>query len=199
MSGGPGPGGERPFWLKVLIGLAFAFAAFNLGVYLYGLTLPGEWRVEESVVIDAAPAEVYPLLESPKRWAEWTTWSKRTDSSAEFRYEGPESGKDSSVVWDGERLGAGRLTITAAEPPKSVSYSLRLGGSDFSDEGRLTLDAVETGTRVTWTDGGELGGTLGRLFGDRLERSVSSDFSASLARLKNTVERQSTPDPEEAT
>jgi len=199
MNGQPAHVVGRPIWLKLLIGLAFAFAAFNIGIYVYGLTLPGEWHVEESIVIDAPPDAIYTFLSSPKRWTEWSGWSRRSDPTAELAFEGSVEGKDASMVWQGERLGAGRMTITAAEPGRSVTYSLRLGGSEFSDAGRLSLKPADGGTRVTWTDGGELGGTPGRLFGRRLEASVSADFSASLVRLKELVEREPSSAPEKAT
>lgn len=189
MSTGPADFPKRPIWLKLLIAAALLVALLNAGAYVYGLTLPDEWHVEESVVVVASPEDVYPLVASPKRWPEWASWNKTRDATVEFSFEGPDSDKGAAFSWQGEQLGIGKLTIIEAEPNASVSYVLSLGGAEFSENGRIALTAAEGGTRVTWTDGGELGGTLGRLFRGRLEQSVSADFAASLENLKSIAER----------
>ncbi len=176
--------------LKLLIGFAFCVAAFNAGIYLYGLTLPGEWHVERSILIRAAPSEIYPLVETPKEWPEWSPWSKRGDATAELEFEGAETGKGAIFSWQGETLGIGRLTLVSAEPDAAVTYRLRLGGADFSKNGRIELHPLGSETRVVWIDGGDLGGTLGRIFRRRLEESVAADFAASLKRLKTVVEER---------
>ncbi|HEX6985208.1 MAG TPA: SRPBCC family protein [Planctomycetaceae bacterium] len=179
---------RRPVWMTALLVVALIVGLFNIGVYVYGLTLPNEWRVEESVVVAAPPEAVYPLLATPKRWAEWSAWSAERDPSLKFAYDGPEAGKGASFSWLGERLGHGKIVLTEAKPGESIRYELVLQGETFSENGRIALEPTEEGTRVTWTDGGELDGTLGRLFRERLEASVAAEFAASLERLKGVAE-----------
>jgi uncharacterized protein YndB with AHSA1/START domain len=178
---------RRPFWMKALLVVGVAIVLANAAAFLYGLTLSDEWHVEESIIIDAPPAEIYPLLATPKRWPEWSVWNRERDPTVEFAYEGPESGVDASFAWRGEQLGLGKMTITEAEADSFVRYRLVLQGAEFSPNGRIALEPAG-GTKVTWTDGGSLGNTLGRLFRERLENSVASEFRASLGRLKKIVE-----------
>ena len=187
----PQPAG-RPFWFKALLTLAVLIIVCNIGAYLYGLTLPNEWRADESIVIDAPPEAVYPLVASPKRWTEWSSWSRRQDPTLELAYDGPESGAGASFAWRGEQLGLGKLKILGVEPNRSVRYELTLRNQPFSKQGKIALEPVADGTRVTWSDGGELDSTLGRLFRERLENSVAAEFRASLARLKKLVEASAT-------
>jgi Polyketide cyclase / dehydrase and lipid transport len=186
----PPPGPRRPAWLKILLFFAFFVCLFNIAAYLYGLTLPNEWTVGESIVIAAPPEKVYPLVASPRRWAEWSSWSPKQDPSVEFAYDGPETGTGASFAWRGEQLGLGKLTMTEATPNVSVGYELVLQNAPFSKKGRIAFEPDAHGTRVNWTDGGELDSTLGRLFRERLEASVATEFRTSLQRLKEAAERE---------
>lgn len=177
----------RPLWMIGLFAFAALVGLFNIGAYIYGLTLPDAWSVDESVEIAAPIEDVYAYVATPRRWTTWSPWSERRDPNANFVFKGPELGKDASFLWLGEQLGRGSLTITEASPTE-VRYRLDLQGDTFSENGRLTLEPVADGTRVRWTDSGEVSGTLGRFFRERLETSVAADFADSLQKLKQTVE-----------
>ena len=179
----------------VLLVVAAAFALFNAALYVYGLTLPDEWRVQRSVVIDAPASSIYPLVAGSKRWSGWSPWSTHRDPSLRLTYAGPESGEGASFSWIGRDLGTGAVTVTAAEPNRSVGYAMELQGQPFSADGRITLEPEGDGTRVTWSDRGELEGTAGRLFGSRMEQVVGADFDAGLSRLKAVAEASAIAEP----
>lgn len=173
--------------------IALAIGVANIGIFIYGFTLPRMWSVRESTVINAEPEEIFPLLSDPHRWADWSIWSKDEDASLSLSYEEETSseetpGAGTAFEWSGEMLGSGKLTFTDSVPNRSVSYELELQGERFSDKGMIVLEPVSAGTRVTWTDGGTLEGTLQRLFRTRLETAVSSDLSRCLQKLKRFVE-----------
>jgi len=184
----------RPTWMLALFAVAVIVGLFNIGAFLYGLTLPSEWSVQETVEIAAPPSDVAVYVTSPRRWSEWSSWSKARDPTAEFKYDGPDSGKDSSFSWRGEQLGAGTLTITEASP-NLVRYQLEFQGETFSENGKIAFERTDRGTQVVWSDGGEVSGTIGRFFRERLEASVATDFRASLHRLKELVETSPPPKP----
>ncbi len=188
----------RPLWMFALFGIAVLVGLFNVGAYVYGLTLPDEWSVDESVVIAAPTQHVLPFVSTSRRWTEWSSWSAERDPTAEFAFQGPESGKDAAFSWLGEQLGRGTLTIIESSPSE-VRYKLELQGETFSEDGRVTFEPAEGGTRVRWTDGGEVNGTLGRFFRERLEGSVAADFSQSLQQLKRLVETEHIAAPADAT
>ena len=174
-------------WMLALFAVAVIVGMFNIGAFLYGLTLRSDWSVEESINIGAPIDDVAASLESPRRWSDWSSWSKAQDPTAEFKYEGPESGEGASVSWRGERLGVGTLTITEASK-NLIRYQLAFQGETFSEHGKISVQPTDDGTHVVWSDGGEVSGTIGRLFRERMEASVAADFRASLARLKRLVE-----------
>ncbi|MDH5761088.1 MAG: hypothetical protein OEZ65_16110, partial [Gemmatimonadota bacterium] len=61
-----------PFSLatRLLLGGAAALLLF-LGV---GALLPGTWEVERRSDMRAPPENVYPFLDGPGGWKEWTPW-----------------------------------------------------------------------------------------------------------------------------
>lgn len=183
------PRPPRPMWMLALFAIAVVVGLFNIGLFLYGLTLPSDWSIRESVEIDAPPEAVAPYLASPRRWLEWSSWSTPRDPTAEFIFDGPEAGKDASLTWRGEQLGLGKLTITESSPD-GIRYRLELQGETFSEQGQILLDPVEDGTRIVWSDNGDVGGTIGRLFRQRLEDSIAADFEAALHHLKQAVESE---------
>jgi uncharacterized protein YndB with AHSA1/START domain len=181
----------RPRWMRWLFAVAVMVGLFNIGAFLYGLTLPNEWHVEASHVIAAPPEAIYPSLAAPQRWTTWIRWIPDGDPTLQTATEGPESGVGASLTWSSEQLGQGQLTILETEPDRFVRYQLDLQGETFSTNGKIQLFPVEEGTRVLWSDGGRLGNTLSRLFRERLERSLADEFAASLRRLESDVLRRS--------
>ena len=189
----PSAGPSRPTWILALLLVALVVGFVNVGVFIYGMTLPDKWSVRQSIVINADASDIFPLLDDLRRWREWSSWSERNDPTLEFTYDGPDHGAGASFSWIGERLGSGTITIQKSEENRSISYALELQGEPFSDAGQIRLRPLVGGTSVIWTDGGELEGTLGRLFRDRLETSVAADLSRSLRELKTVVENQQHP------
>ena len=182
----------RPMWLLVLLIVALLIGLANVVVFLYGLTLPDDWHAEAETFVAASPDEVYPLIATAERWTEWSAWSESQDPTIRLHYDGPKAGEGASFSWLGERVGRGKITITEAQPDKSIRYTLELQRSTFSEDARITLQPENDGTRITWTDGGEVEGTLGRFFRERLEESVTAEFESSLKRLSTIVERSAT-------
>lgn len=178
----------RPMWLLVLLIVALLIGLVNVVAFLYGLTLPDDWHAEAETFIAASPDEVYPLIATVDRWTEWSSWSESEDPTIRLNYDGPKAGEGASFSWLGERVGRGTITVTEAQPDKSIRYTLELQGSTFSENARITLQPENDGSRVTWTDGGEVEGTLGRFFRERLEESVTAEFESSLKRLKSVAE-----------
>ncbi|MGC1272786.1 MAG: SRPBCC family protein [Planctomycetaceae bacterium] len=182
----------RPMWILVLLIVALLIGLANVAAFLYGLTLPDDWQAEAKTFVAASPDEVYPLIATAERWAEWSAWSEVQDPSIRLHYDGPKAGERASFSWLGEHVGRGKITITEAQPGKSIRYTLDLQGSTFSENARITLQPENDGTRIIWTDGGEVEGTLGRFFRKRLEESVTAEFESSLERLSTVVERSPT-------
>lgn len=159
--------------------------AFLLAFFLVvGLLLPGRWSAERTVEVRAPPKAIFPLLNAPSRWDDWTPWAELESS-----FEGPSSGAGASRAWNDRRYGRGRLTIVASEEPRRIRYRVEVEGGAIRIEGALILEPVPVGTRVVWTERGDFG--WNPLLGWTalvMERSQGEAMDQSLARLKEAAE-----------
>ncbi len=168
--------------LAVVAGVAILFA-------LVGLFLPRTATMERSVVIDASPDAIFPLLNDLRAMRDWAPWYER-DPQAEFRYEGPEAGVGATVHWqsDHPEVGSGTQEIIESRPGEYVRTRLDFGAQGEA-EAWFALAEVAGGTEVTWgfvTDFGN--NVIGRYFGLVLESMLAPDYEAGLAKLKRVVE-----------
>jgi len=174
---------------KILIGLGIAVLAF----VAVGFALPGEYRVARSVVVEAPPEAVFPLVNDLNQWSSWTIWSAR-DPAMKIDIAGGGEGEGASQSWHSESQGSGELTITRSVVNESITYSLHFPEFDSRSTGRIVLEPVTGGTRVTWSDEGDLGSNpMMRWFGLFMDSMIGGDFEAGLARLKAHVEGSAVP------
>jgi uncharacterized protein YndB with AHSA1/START domain len=169
--------------LVVVLGLA---AVLVTG----GLLLPATFKVSRSVVVNAAPEAVYPLVADPRRWKAWSVWNRR-DPKMEITYSGPDSGTGAAWAWKSPSEGDGKMTFTAAEPGRRVAYDLYFPDFGTTSRGELVFAPEGSGTRVTWVMNGDMGSNVlfrwMTLFADGM---VGKDFEGGLANLRQLAEQR---------
>jgi uncharacterized protein YndB with AHSA1/START domain len=173
-------------WLKRIVLGVFVLVAVLLAI---GMVLPSGFKVQRSVEIAAAPSKVYPLIASPREWKNWSAWNRR-DPAMKIEYSGPESGVGAKWSWQSKTEGNGTMEFTAAVPDQRVDYSLHFPDFDMRSKGQLQIQASGNGTRVTWTNEGNVGNNpVNRYFAAMMDSMVGPDFQAGLANLKTLSER----------
>lgn len=170
-------------WL--LIGVLVLAAVLLAG----GMLLSPKFTVTRSVVINAPPEKIYPLIASPRQWTQWTVWNQR-DPAMQITYTGPESGAGAAWAWKSKSEGDGRMTFTTAEPNRKIDYELFFPDFDAPSTGTLVLAPEAGGTRVSWTMNGDFGNNpLFRWFALAADSMVGKDFDSGLANLKAIAEK----------
>jgi len=173
-------------WLKRAVLAVAAVAVLLLGI---GLLLPSGFKVQRSVVVNAPASKVYPLIADPRQWKQWAVWNRR-DPAMQMQYSGSEIGTGAKWEWQSKTEGNGAMEFTAAVPNKHVDYALSFPDLGMSSRGELRLTAEGSGTRVTWTNEGDMGSNpVNRYFGLVMDRLVGPDFEAGLVNLKTLAER----------
>jgi len=177
----------------VSIGVKFfgAGAIFLFSFLLVGLLLPGTWSAEREIVIQAPPGAVFPYLDNPDRWGDWTAWP---DANAARR--GPERGAGATRSWNDPEFGDGVFTIVASRPEQEVEYRVEVQNGAMVTLGRLILNPEEGGTRVSWREEGDFGwnplmGYLAR----SMDRYQGREFEKGLEQLRSVVEEEAGPPP----
>jgi effector-binding domain-containing protein len=183
-------------FLKKLILFLLIFIVVLLGV---AFVLPPSAHVERSITINRPASQIYTVLNSYRRFNEWSPWAAK-DPAAKYQISGPASGVGAKESWQGDpkTVGSGSQEIIESTPNKSVGTSL-----DFGDMGKatahfqLTPDATNASTKVLWTldtqaplaiDGKILWNAIGRYMGLFMDKMVGADYEQGLAKLKTLVE-----------
>jgi len=173
--------------MRKLLNWVFVLAVVLVaGAYV----LPRHAHVERAITIGRPPSAVFPLVNSLRRFDEWSPWSG-LDPAMQARFDGPEAGVGAHMTWAGnDKVGTGSEKIVASVPDQRVTAEL-----DFGDRGpaqsSLLLTPAGNGTRVVWTLEMDLGlAPAGRYFGLLLDRMIGPDYERGLQRLRALAESQ---------
>jgi effector-binding domain-containing protein len=181
-------------FLKRLVVLLVVLVVLAIGV---AFVLPGSAHVERSITIARPPSVVFAVLNSFRRFNDWSPWVGK-DPQAHYTISGPVAGVGAKESWVGDprTVGSGSQEIIESKPNESVTMAL-----DFGDMGKATarflLSADGKGARVTWTldtqaplalDGHLLWNATGRYIGLFMDKMVGPDYESGLAKLKTLSE-----------
>ena len=160
-----------------------------LSIVAAGFFLPSHFDVSRSIAIDASADRVYDLIADPRLWKGWSVWHRR-DPAMDVTYSGPPFGQGAKWSWKSKSEGSGNMEFTRVEPNKRVDYSLFLPDLNLKSTGTFTVDGSGKGTRVTWTNGGDVGtNPLKHYLAWKMDLLEGPDFEAGLANLKALAEK----------
>jgi len=169
----------------ILPGIALLFLLF----ILYVIMRPDEFRVSRTGTIAAPPAVVFEYLHNLHKFQEWSPWAK-LDPNCKVTYAGPETGKDASFHWKGNRhVGEGRMTITDSRPGECVQCRLEfIKPISCTNSVEWTLQPGGNATSLTWNMQGR-NYFLSKLFGVFVdcEKMVGDQFEQGFKNLNAIV------------
>jgi len=183
-------------FLKNLLLFVLVLVVLLIGV---AFVLPDSAHVERSITINRPASEVFAVLDSYRRFNDWSPWAMK-DPNAKYAITGPVSGVGAKMSWQGDpnTVGSGSQEITESTPDKSIGVAL-----DFGDMGKarahfgLLPGSAPGSTKVVWTldtqaplalDGKFIWNVVGRYMGLFMDKMVGPDYEQGLARLKTLVE-----------
>ena len=173
--------------LKIVLGVLVLVAA----VLLLAAVKPGTFRIERSIVINASPEKIFPLINDFHNWPEWAP-QDREDPAMRRTYGGAPSGAGAFSDWSGKgQTGAGRLTITesvvASKVTVQADWRQPFSTRNIND---FVFESVGNATRVTWKMQGR------NLFMMKLmsvftnmDKMMGRHFEEGLANLKTEAEK----------
>src|SRR6185369_16943391 len=148
-----------------------------------GFFLPSGFSVQRSIEIEAAPRKIYDLIVEPKRWKDWSVWTRR-DPDMRITYSGPPFGMGAKWSWVSKSEGSGSMQFTRVEPDKRVEYALSFPDFGMRSSGALAIEPTGDRVKVTWTATGDVGpNPLKHYLAAMMDRMVGPDFEAGLANL----------------
>ena len=167
--------------IALLIAVVLTTAAFK----------PDTFRVERSIVINAPPATVYPLIEDFDAWRGWSPWEDKDPQVTRSR-SGPALGIGAGYAWEGNKaVGKGSMQITQARAPLYLLIKLAFI-APFEAHNMAEFVLVDQGARteVSWAMYGPSSyvSKLMQTFFS-MDKMVGKDFQKGLERLKALAER----------
>jgi hypothetical protein len=173
--------------ILLLLGLALAALA------VYVSTLPTQFRVERSAIIEAPPAVVFRNLDDFRRWGPWSPWEE-LDPDMEREYAGPPSGAGATYHWRGDRdVGEGRMTIVDSDPPTRITLRLELmAPMQGTNDVVFDVSPHLAGTsEVHWMMSGERDFVRKAIaLVMNMDAQIGADYEKGLAELKRVSEEQ---------
>jgi hypothetical protein len=175
--------------VKIVIKVFGVLVGVWVILVLVGFILPGHYRVERSVVINARQERIFPLVGDLRAWRQWGVWFAR-DPAMQIEYSPATTEVGAWSHWRSKNQGDGRMTITAVHPSDAFEYRMEFEDVGMVSRGTMALAPAPGGaTRVTMAMDGDLGhNPLYRWFGVFMNKLVGPDFESGLANLKRLGE-----------
>ncbi|NJR44311.1 SRPBCC family protein [bacterium] len=169
--------------------IAVAFTILILALTGVAYLLPAQVPVERSIVINKAPADIFPLINSWQRFNEWSPWYS-LDPKAVYERSGPDTGVGATHSWRGNSdVGVGKTTITQSTPERRVDIRLEFEGMPTSNYW-LTLTPEGNSTKVVWHMDANMGNNpISRWFGLAMDGMIGADYEKGLNKLKEIAEK----------
>jgi uncharacterized protein YndB with AHSA1/START domain len=169
--------------VALLVVLALAFAR------------PAAYHVERRVAVAAPPDSVWAIVSDLARFRAWSPW-EGLDPAMKWEVSAPSTGVGAVYHWSGDRrVGEGRMTVTASEPPSRLDVRLDfLAPMEGTSSLRFTVRPTAQGSEVVWAMDGvnDFAGRVMSVFAS-MDRMVGPDFERGLGRLRTLAEGATAP------
>lgn len=155
--------------------------------------LPAHAHVERSIVIHAAPGQVFEELNSFETFTSWSPWA-RIDPNTKYEYTGAAAGVGAAMSWTSEHneVGSGTQTIVEAEENKRIKNEMTFGGFEGKSYAEFNFTPEGENTKVTWTYDSDMSG-IAKVFGVMMDGMLGPMMEEGLHSLKQVVESKPAP------
>ncbi|MEO6710713.1 MAG: SRPBCC family protein [Planctomycetota bacterium] len=173
---------------KVLL----AFLALIVVLVLVGTFLSQHYECSRSVVIQAPPEKIFPLIGDLKAWPAWEPFSKDNPGMAITLAE-KTTGVGARQSWSGPG-DSGHLTFTECDPKTGIAYDLVFVNGKNESLARSWIHMnprSEGSTEVVWGINGEMNmPVIGGYFAKFSDRMMGPMFEEGLGKLKVVSEQK---------
>jgi len=100
--------------MKIIKRMFGAILIIAIALIAISYILPRMVSVERSIVINAAPDKIFPLVNSQRNGEQWSPWLSR-DPNVKVIYSGPDAGVGSKMEWISDNPNVGNGTAEIVE------------------------------------------------------------------------------------
>jgi uncharacterized protein YndB with AHSA1/START domain len=181
---------------KVLIGVAVVLAVLVVAIS----TRPDTFSLTRETTVNAPAEVVMAQIADFNQWHKWSPWAK-LDPNQQTKIEGAPGAVGSSYSWVGnDKVGEGKMTLTALEPAKRAEIKLEfLKPFASTNTTEFTVAPSATGQKVTWTMSGKANFMSKAMsMVKSMDEMVGPDFEKGLAGIKTAAEADAQAKSQEA-
>ncbi len=175
--------------MKLLRIILLAFVLLAIALIGIAYQLPLQIEVEQSIVLEAHPEQVFKLLENPAEWEKWSAINTTDDPTMIRMYGGPMLGAGARMQWSGDKVGNGEIMFTESTKPLYLSYKQVDNEFTLPVTGSFNLQpTAKTNTTLLWKQTAIIKDEpLARLFGVWQKYNKQEELEESLLRLKSAL------------
>lgn len=157
-------------------------AALLVGALVYLATLDGDYHIRRSLEIEAPVKPVFAAVVDFKSWPLWSPWLLH-EPDTHIEYSDNYQAEDGYYSWDGDVVGAGRLTHVSIQSPRRIHQQIEFQ-RPFKSVNQVNWEFEERDdkTLVTWEMVGRMP-FLFRFMARRMEPLIGRDYELGLALL----------------
>ncbi|MET0074589.1 hypothetical protein A3197_15680 [Candidatus Thiodiazotropha endoloripes] len=155
---------------------------------IYLSTLKGEFVVSRSLTIGVAREQVFEKIKDFRSWPEWSPWLMH-EPEAHLEYSDAPDQQGGWYSWDGETVGAGRLTHMKFSGSDKIEQKIEFL-RPFKSVSQVwwELERLDEGnTQVSWNMSGSMP-FLFRFMTKKIAEYVGKDYDTGLAMLRGVLE-----------
>lgn len=162
-------------------------ATVALAGLVYLGSLKGRYEVRRSLSMAVERSTVFDRIRDLTHWRDWSPWLIH-EPGTRLRFSDHPDQEGGWYTWEGERVGAGRLTHVRFDPPRRIEQRI-----EFSRPFKSVcsvwweLEEGDGQTEVSWCMRGRLP-FLFRFMTANLERTIARDYDLGLAMLRGTLD-----------
>lgn len=161
--------------------------ALIIGALIYLGTLSGHYQVRRTQLINTDINSAFDKISDFKSWSDWSPWLiHEPETSLIFSDDYDQEG--GYYQWDGQRVGAGRLTHTKFDRPRRIEQRIKFT-RPFKSVCQVAFEFAEKEgmTEVSWLMSGKMPFLL-RFKTENTKQMISKDYDLGLAMLAHQLD-----------
>jgi uncharacterized protein YndB with AHSA1/START domain len=171
--------------------IAIGVAVIVLAILGLALTKPDTFSMQRTIVINAPPEKIAPLITDFHNWVSWSPW-EALDPNMVRTFSGAPNGKGAIYEWKGNSdVGQGRMEITDYVAPTKIVTKLDfIDPVEANNVTEFDLTPQAGGTLVTWKMTGPMPLMMKvmNVF-KSMDGMIGPDFEKGLAKMKAVAEK----------
>lgn len=168
--------------------LPILFLTF-ISIYWFLESLPLEFNVSKNTIVNSNPEEVYLYLKNLNNWEKFNPVSSK-DKETKYIYSFTNDTIGSSVVWNSESEGKGKVTFISITKNKII-YSFNMVELNQNTTGTFLIESQKNKTKLTWNLFGKLEkNPISKLIGFFSENIFGYDMNISIIKIKSNMENK---------